>query len=60
MTGERDPKFRELAARIAGDHGGLRLVTVEGAGHNLLLEAPDAVAREMSRVASDASAGDAP
>jgi 2-succinyl-6-hydroxy-2,4-cyclohexadiene-1-carboxylate synthase len=60
MTGERDSKFRDLAARIAADHGGLRLVSVEGAGHNLLLEAPDAVAREMSRIASDTSAGDSP
>jgi 2-succinyl-6-hydroxy-2,4-cyclohexadiene-1-carboxylate synthase len=47
MAGELDAKFTALGARVARElpHG--RLVIVPGVGHNVPLEDPDAVAREL-------------
>lgn len=58
MTGERDEKFRRVAARLAEASSHLRAVRVPDAGHNLLLEAPGEVAREMSCMAAGARRGE--
>lgn len=50
MAGELDPKFRELALGATDSACGMETVIVEGAGHNLLIEAPADVAREMQGV----------
>lgn len=47
VTGELDAKFTALAARQAQAIPGARHVIVPGAGHNVLLERPDAVARAL-------------
>lgn len=44
MAGSRDAKFCELARGLACENPRFELLTVEGAGHNLVLEAPEAVA----------------
>ncbi len=54
LTGERDrltpPKFGQyLAERIPG----ARMVTVEGAGHMVMLESPDRVSREIDRFVAE-------
>ena len=52
LTGERDPRFGALAAAVARPP----LVsheTVAGAGHNLLLETPQAVAAALARLAAE-------
>ena len=51
MVGDRDEKFSRIAHRLAEAHPNRRAVLVPGAGHNLLLEAPSAVAGEMARMA---------
>lgn len=50
MTGSLDDKFSELAAELAKDNAHIDVELVEGAGHNVLLEAPAAVAATMQRV----------
>ena len=49
MAGEEDPKFLRLAHEVAALLPAARVVAVPAAGHNLLLERPDAVARELNR-----------
>lgn len=49
ILGERDRKFRAIAERMAGEIAGAELVVVPGAGHAVHLEAPDRVARAISR-----------
>ena len=48
MVGERDPKFRDLATDLARRLPNNRTIVVSGAGHNLPLERPDAVAAAIS------------
>lgn len=47
MAGSRDAKFRDLALELAGSHPAGEARIVEGAGHNLPLEAPGAVAAAL-------------
>lgn len=62
LAGERDARFAAIAERLGREapHGGA--VIAPGCGHNLLLEAPDLVAREIRRLTSllGTSAGEAP
>jgi 2-succinyl-6-hydroxy-2,4-cyclohexadiene-1-carboxylate synthase len=44
VVGERDRKFVELAQRMVAAIPGAELVVVEGAGHGLPRESPDALA----------------
>ena len=44
VVGERDPRFRVTARRIAGAAADAALVVVSGAGHAVHLEAPARVA----------------
>ena len=44
VAGELDTKFLELARRLAKDHVAARVVAVPGAGHNVVLEAPEHLA----------------
>jgi pimeloyl-ACP methyl ester carboxylesterase len=44
VVGERDEKFRAIAARMAGALPRARVVVVAGAGHAAGLEQPGAVA----------------
>ena len=44
VVGERDEKFRAIAERMAERLPDARLHVVEGAGHAVHLERPDAVA----------------
>ena len=44
VVGERDEKFRAIAARMAGELPAAELVVVPGAGHAVHLEAPEVVA----------------
>jgi 2-succinyl-6-hydroxy-2,4-cyclohexadiene-1-carboxylate synthase len=48
VVGERDDKFRELAARMAERLPDARVVAISGAGHAAQLEQPDAVADALS------------
>ena len=57
MTGEADPRFTAIASQDAAQHANVRAVVVPRAGHNLILEAPGEVAKEMMRVAADARGG---
>ncbi len=52
MAGERDEKFRRLAESMAAALPSAALEIVPAAGHNLLLEAPGAVAAAMMSVDS--------
>lgn len=47
VVGERDPKFRELGERLAGELGDGRLAVVRGAGHAVPLEAPAVLAEAL-------------
>jgi 2-succinyl-6-hydroxy-2,4-cyclohexadiene-1-carboxylate synthase len=49
MTGALDPKFERLAEPVARQLPDGRRLTVPGAGHNLLLERPEAVADVLNR-----------
>jgi 2-succinyl-6-hydroxy-2,4-cyclohexadiene-1-carboxylate synthase len=49
MTGSLDPKFDRLAEPLERLIPRCRRLTVDGAGHNLLLERPDAVASALNR-----------
>lgn len=50
MTGSLDAKFSKMAAELAQDRARIEAELVEGVGHNLLLEAPEAVAATLQRV----------
>jgi pimeloyl-ACP methyl ester carboxylesterase len=45
VTGARDAKFTEIATRMPGEH-----VVIDGAGHAVPLEAPDALAAVLNAV----------
>jgi pimeloyl-ACP methyl ester carboxylesterase len=47
LAGQRDSKFLVLGRRLADELPAGRLEVVAGAGHGLLLEAPDVVARAI-------------
>ena len=47
ICGERDRRYTALAATMAGRIGRGRIGVVPGAGHNLVLEAPETVARSV-------------
>ena len=49
LAGEEDPKFLALAREAAALLPHARVVAVPDAGHNLLLERPEAVAEELNR-----------
>ena len=49
LAGEEDPKFLALAEETAALLPDARVVVVPDAGHNLLLERPQAVADELNR-----------
>jgi 2-succinyl-6-hydroxy-2,4-cyclohexadiene-1-carboxylate synthase len=49
MAGALDEKFAALAADLTRSVAGARLALVPGAGHNLLLERPDAVREELRK-----------
>ncbi len=53
MAGGEDPTYAAVAREAASAAGG-RLVVVPGAGHNLVLEAPDAVGSEIDAVLAQA------
>jgi pimeloyl-ACP methyl ester carboxylesterase len=44
VAGDRDPKYVDLARRMAERIAGAEVVVVPGAGHAVHLEDPDAVA----------------
>lgn len=48
LVGARDEKFRAIGERLAATLPAAELVVVAGAGHQLPLEAPDAVAAALS------------
>lgn len=48
VVGEKDSKFRSLAERAVETLESGRLSVVEGAGHNLILEQPELVARLLT------------
>lgn len=50
LAGERDEKFVAIGERLAGALPDADYVVVPGAGHQLPLEAPGAVARELERL----------
>lgn len=50
LTGERDEKFTAIGARLAAALPDAEHVVVPGAGHQLPLEAPEAVATELARL----------
>jgi 2-succinyl-6-hydroxy-2,4-cyclohexadiene-1-carboxylate synthase len=49
VVGEHDVRFAEVARGMISSIVGGRLVVVDGAGHNVVLERPDAVADLLSR-----------
>jgi 2-succinyl-6-hydroxy-2,4-cyclohexadiene-1-carboxylate synthase len=49
VVGERDEKFRAIAERMEGPLAAARLHVVDGAGHAVQLEAPDAVVELLMR-----------
>jgi len=49
MAGARDTKFTDIARMLARQSTNVRESIVEDAGHNLLIEAPEAVAAEIAR-----------
>lgn len=59
VAGERDDKFVALAGEIARRAPGVELELVPGAGHNVLLEAPEQVEAIMMRELARAGAFDA-
>lgn len=50
MAGARDSKFSALALDLSGGHPFIESALVAGAGHNVVLEAPGAVAAALRRV----------
>lgn len=57
MAGSRDDKFCKLARGLARDNPRFEPLFVEGAGHNLLIEAPEAVASAIDRANRRAQEG---
>ncbi len=49
MVGERDEKFRAIAERMAAALPSARVRVVEGAGHAVHLEVPDALVELLAR-----------
>jgi 2-succinyl-6-hydroxy-2,4-cyclohexadiene-1-carboxylate synthase len=49
IVGERDQKFRAIAAEMGGMIDQAEVMVVPGAGHAVHLEAPDAVAEKIAR-----------
>jgi 2-succinyl-6-hydroxy-2,4-cyclohexadiene-1-carboxylate synthase len=47
MAGAQDPKFSDIARSLGKQHPHVCSSIVQGAGHNLLIEAPEAVAAEL-------------
>jgi pimeloyl-ACP methyl ester carboxylesterase len=47
VAGEQDAKFREVAERMAEAIPAAELVVVEGAGHAVHLERPEALAEAL-------------
>jgi len=47
-AGELDAKFVDIAQRAARELPNAKLLIAPGAGHNLLLERPDLVARTLT------------
>ena len=60
MAGSRDDKFCELVRRLVVYNPRFESRLVEGAGHNLLMEAPEAVAAAIERVNRRVQEGAAP
>jgi pimeloyl-ACP methyl ester carboxylesterase len=52
MVGGRDAKFLAIAKGLSEPCAHIHLVTVEGAGHNLLLEASAEVGEQLRRMES--------
>lgn len=52
VVGEHDLKFRGIGERLAASNRGLRLVVVESAGHNVVLEAPERLVELLQRGAA--------
>jgi 2-succinyl-6-hydroxy-2,4-cyclohexadiene-1-carboxylate synthase len=57
MAGERDEKFRDLATELGQRSAHIELVTIEGAGHNLLLEAHSEVSEQLRQMERRAMRG---
>jgi 2-succinyl-6-hydroxy-2,4-cyclohexadiene-1-carboxylate synthase len=55
LAGERDPKFVEIAHRLAAALPNAELTIVPGAGHGLTREAPEAIARAIAPGDPDAT-----
>jgi 2-succinyl-6-hydroxy-2,4-cyclohexadiene-1-carboxylate synthase len=53
LVGERDDKFRELARQLVTSLPRVSLELVADAGHNLLLERPEVVARAIAQGAQE-------
>src|SRR5690606_456062 len=51
LVGDRDAKYRDIAERVIDMAPSASLRVVAG-GHNLLIEAPDAVREELARLAT--------
>jgi 2-succinyl-6-hydroxy-2,4-cyclohexadiene-1-carboxylate synthase len=51
ITGSLDVKFSKIANELAARNLHIQSVQIDGAGHNVLLEAPSVVAAELTRVA---------
>ena len=58
MAGARDSKFCAIARELASRHSRVEAAIVEGAGHNLILEAPRVVAEVLGRVERSAKGED--
>jgi 2-succinyl-6-hydroxy-2,4-cyclohexadiene-1-carboxylate synthase len=50
ITGSLDTKFSQIARALAGESSHVDAQVVEGVGHNVVLEAPQAVAATLKRV----------
>ena len=55
MAGAHDTKFADIAHVLACQHTNVRQSITKEAGHNLLIEAPKAVAEEIARTETEAS-----
>ncbi|HSN83331.1 MAG TPA: alpha/beta fold hydrolase [Polyangiales bacterium] len=54
MAGSHDSKFSQLARAMAREHAVVQERIIDGAGHNLLLEAPAAVAQALADAEGEA------
>jgi 2-succinyl-6-hydroxy-2,4-cyclohexadiene-1-carboxylate synthase len=50
ITGARDDKFTKIARELAATDHRTRHVVVDGAGHDVVLEAPEALARVLAKL----------